>query len=222
VRAEVAPIRRLAPSPALETAREAVERLFAAWDDDLAAATFSMNVDMDEPIARRRATIERLRETHGRLHRSDEAARSDTPLHVEWWLDGDPGRGRVRMEITLDPQRVPKVQYLELTSVPEPDPRARIAAEALVMLANDGSAEVPPLSEGLDHGSVDRDIVLVRTLFGSSALGAHVAADASDATFRVIAERGALELTLSLDGDGRLRSVKWTPRSVKPPRSAIR
>jgi hypothetical protein len=210
VRAEVTPIRRLAPSPALETARDAVERLLAAWDDDLAAATFSMNVDMDEPITRRRAAIERLRETHGPLHRSDEAAISDTPLHVEWWLDGDPGRGRVRVEITLDPQPVPKIQYLELTSVPEPDPRFRIAAD------------VPPLSEGLDRGSVIRDVLLLGTLFGSSALGAVVATDASTATFRVIAERGALELTLSVGDDGRLRTVKWTPRPVKPPRSAIR
>jgi serine-type D-Ala-D-Ala carboxypeptidase/endopeptidase len=222
VRAEVTPIRRLAPSPALETARDAVERLLAAWDDDLAAATFSMNVDMDEPITRRRAAIERLRETHGPLHRSDEAAISDTPLHVEWWLDGDPGRGRVRVEITLDPQPVPKIQYLELTSVPEPDPRFRIAAEALVTSANTGSADVPPLSEGLDRGSVIRDVLLLGTLFGSSALGAVVATDASTATFRVIAERGALELTLSVGDDGRLRTVKWTPRPVKPPRSAIR
>jgi hypothetical protein len=222
VRAEVAPIRRLAPSRALETAQDAVERLLAAWDDDLAAATFSMNVDMDEPIARRRAAIERLRETHGLLHRSEEAATSDTPLHAQWWLDGEPGRGRVRVEITLDPQRVPKVQYLELTSVPEPDLRLRDAAEALIASANDGSADVPPLSEGLDRGSVDRDIALVRTLFGSSAVGAHVAGDASTATFRVIAERGALELALSVDDDGRLRTVRWTPRPMKPPPSDIR
>ena len=45
VRAEAAPIRRLTPAPALEVARDAVERLLAAWDDDLAAATFSMNVE---------------------------------------------------------------------------------------------------------------------------------------------------------------------------------
>ena len=132
VRAEAAPIRRLAPAPSLEAARDAVERLLASWDDDLAAETFSMNVDMDEPIEHRRAAIERLRETHGSLRRSDEAPTCDTPLHAAWWLEGEPGRGRVKVEITLDPQPVPKVQWMELTSVPEPDPRLRAAAEALV------------------------------------------------------------------------------------------
>ena len=65
VRAEAAPIRRLAPAPALEAREDAIERLLGSWDDELAAATFSMNVDMDEPIEQRRAAIERLRETHG-------------------------------------------------------------------------------------------------------------------------------------------------------------
>ena len=121
VRGKAAPVRRLTTAPALEAARDVIERLLASWDDDLAAATFSMNVDMDVPMARRRAAIERLRETHGVLRRSDEAPISDTPLHAAWWLEGEPGRGRVKVEITLDPQPVPKVQWLELTSVPEPD-----------------------------------------------------------------------------------------------------
>ena len=131
VRAPAAPVRRLTTAPTLEAARDVIEGLLASWDDDLAAATFSMNVDMDVPMARRRAAIERLRETHGALRRSDEAPISDTPLHAAWWLEGEPGRGRVKVEITLDPQPVPKVQWLELTSVPEPDPRWRGAADAL-------------------------------------------------------------------------------------------
>ena len=41
--------------------RVAVERLLAAWDDDLAAQLFAMNVDLDEDLAPRRAAIDRLR-----------------------------------------------------------------------------------------------------------------------------------------------------------------
>ncbi len=73
VRAEPAPIRRLARAAALDSAMAAIERLLATWDDELAAATFSMNVEMDEPIERRRTAIDALRETHGSLRRSDEA-----------------------------------------------------------------------------------------------------------------------------------------------------
>ncbi len=134
VRADVAPILRVGPAPALEAAREAVERLIGAWDDDLAASTFSMNVELDEPFEHRRAAIDKLHETHGALRRSDEPASGDSPLHLLWWLEGE--RGRVKAEITLDPQPTPKVQWLELISVPEPEPRVRRAAEEQVAAAN--------------------------------------------------------------------------------------
>ncbi len=168
-----------------------------------------MNVDMDEPIEQRRAAIERLRETHGSLRRSDEAPTCDTPLHAVWWLEGEPDRGRVKVEITLDPQPVPKVQWMELTSVPEPDPRLRAAAEALVGSVNDETVR-------------ERDPFLVRTFFGRSTLSAPIAADGSNATFGVVAERGTLDLAVSIDADGRLRSAKWTPRTVSPPLFDVR
>jgi hypothetical protein len=207
-----APVRRVAPSPALERARDTIERLLASWDDDIAAATFSMNVGMDEPIERRRVAIERLRKAHGPLHRSNEAPTSDTPSHIEWWLDAEPGRGRVRAEITLDPQAEAKVQYLAMTSVPEPDARLRSAAESLVASANGDVSATPPAID-----DVDRDLTLVRTLFGPLTLGSPTAADAANATFRVTGERGALDLALTMDADGRAVKVTWTPRPVRPP-----
>jgi CubicO group peptidase (beta-lactamase class C family) len=221
VRAEVASIRRLAPAPALETAREAIERLLASWDEELAAATFSMNVDMDEPIERRRAAIERLREIHGALRRSEEEPAFWSPFGGEWWLEGEPGRGRVKVEITLDPQPVPKVQHLDLTSVPEPDPHQRAAAEALVASANKETAEIPPLDDDTDREAVERDLLLVRTLFGRVTLGAPVAAAASSTTFRVVADHGALDLAVSIDADDRLLTATWTPRPVSPPLSDL-
>jgi hypothetical protein len=202
VRGRVAPVRRLEQAPPMETARKAIERLLASWDDDLATATFSMNVDLDEPIDLRRAAIDRLRETHGSLRRSDEPPTSDSPFHLAWWLEGE--RGRVHVEITMDPQPIPKVQYLELTSVPEPDPRVRDAAERLVASV-DGSA-----TEG--------DLVMVRTLFGPCRLGRATAGDATSATFRVTAERGELDLAVTLDAEtAQLLTVKWTPCPIRPP-----
>ena len=221
VRAEAAPIRRLRPAPALETARDAIERLLASWDDDLASETFSMNVDMDEPMEHRRATVERLRETHGALRRSDEAPTSDTPLHAVWWLEGEPGRGRVKVEITLDPQPAPKVQWLELTSVPEPDPRWRVAAEALVASTNEDTTELP-MSEASVRAAVERDLLLVRTLFGAARLSAPIASGVSSVTYRVIAERRALDLALTMDADGRLLAATWTPCTVRPPLFEVR
>ena len=222
VRAEPAPIRRLTPAPALEVARDAVERLLAAWDDDLAAATFSMNVDMDEPLERRRAAFDRLRETHGPLHRSDEPATSDTPLHVEWWLDGASGHGRVRVEITLDPQAVPKLQHMEVTSVPEPGPHLRAAAEALVSAANGEATDMLPLADTADGAAIERDRFLVSALFGPGTLGPATAGGSSSATFRVHAERGAVDLALIVDEGGHILTATWTPRPVRPPISDVR
>lgn len=196
VRGHVAPVRRIAPAAPTEAARDAIERLLASWDDDLATRTFSMNVDLDEPIDRRRALIDRLRERHGTLRRSDEAPTCDSPFHLAWWLEGE--RGRVRVEITLDPQPTPKVQYLELTSVPEPDPRVRGAVERLVA--------------SVDDDAIDGDLLLVRTLFGSCRLARAVAGDTTSATFRVTAECGELDLAVTIDAEtGRLLTVKWTP-----------
>ena len=53
-------VRRAVPWPGTIEARAAVERLLERWDDAEAAALFSMNVDLDEPVARRRAAIEGL------------------------------------------------------------------------------------------------------------------------------------------------------------------
>ena len=222
VRAEVAPIRRLTPAPALEVARRAIERLLASWDDRLAATTFSMNVDMDDPIERRRAAIERLRETHGTLHRSDEEPTFWSPIGAEWWLEGAPGRGRVKVEITLDPQPVPRVQHLELTSVTEPDPRLRAMAEVLVTSANGGEAELTLGGDEIDRAEVERNLLFVRTLFGVARLGAPTAADGLSATFGVIAERGTLDLALSIDAGCRLLAARWTPRPSSPPRFDVR
>ncbi len=221
VRAEAAPIRRLRPAPALEAARDAIEALLTSWDDDLAAATFSANVDMDEPMERRRSAIERLRETHGVLRRSAEAPTCDTPLHAAWWLEGEPGRGRVKVEITLDPQPAPKVQWLELTSVPEPDARLHAAAQTLVASANGGAADLP-WGEAVDLAEMDRDLLFVRTLFGTCRLGAPIAAAALRATYRVNADRGAVDLALSIDADGRLLTATWTPCTVRPPLFEVR
>ena len=127
----------------------------------------------------------------------------------------------MKVEITLDPQPVPKVQWLELTSVPEPDPRWREAAEALVASTNGEPTELP-MSEALDRAAVERDLLVVRTLFGAVRLSAPIASGASSVTYRVVAERGALDLALTLDTDGRMIGSTWTPCTVRPPLVDVR
>ena len=202
VRAEVAPSRRLRATPALERARDSVERLLDTWDEELAAATFSMNVDLDEPLEIRRATLARLRDVHGGFRRSDEPVVHDSPFHAAWWLEAE--RGRIRVEITLDPELEPRVQSLDVTSVPDPGELVREAAEQRVGSVN---AEAP---EG--------DAALIRTLFGPCVLGPPIASGADGATYRVTGDRGALELAISVDAEsGEVTATTWTPTTVRPP-----
>jgi CubicO group peptidase (beta-lactamase class C family) len=207
VRAEVAPSRMLRSAPALERARDAAERLLDSWDEDLAASTFSMNVALDEPLEMRRAQAERLRELHGPFRRSDEPAVHDSPFHASWWLEAE--RGRIKVEITLDPQPEPRVQWFDVTSVLEPDDRVRGAAERLVDAVN---AEPP---EG--------EAIVVRTLFGRCTLARPVASDAGGATYRVVGDRGELELAIAIQPEtGDIGSTTWTPSVVRPPLLHVR
>ena len=97
VRGTPARVRRLVPWPATLDARTAVERLLDRWDDAEADALFAMNVELDEPLERRRAEIERLRSVHGRLTADPtEPVESDSrvPARLVDARRARPGQGR--------------------------------------------------------------------------------------------------------------------------------
>jgi hypothetical protein len=100
--------------------------------------------------------------------------------------------------------------------VPEPDHRWREAAEALVAATNGETNELP-ISDALDRTAVERDLLMVQTLFGAVRLIAPIASGASSVTYRVLAERGELDLALGLDAEGQVLTAKWTPTTIRPP-----
>jgi hypothetical protein len=61
----------------------------------------------------------------------------------------------------------------------------------------------------------------VSALFGSGTLGPATAGGSSSATFRVHAERGAVDLALIVDEGGHILTATWTPRPVRPPISDV-
>jgi hypothetical protein len=142
-------------------------------------------------------------------------------LHVEWWLDGASGHGRVRVEITLDPQAVPKLQHMELTSVPEPSQHLRAAAEALVSAANSEATDEAPAR---GHGRRRRH--RARPLPGERAVRPR---DARPRDGGQVIERdvpgprggGAVDLALIVDEGGHILTATWTPCPVRPPISDV-
>jgi hypothetical protein len=201
-----------------------VERLLDRWDDGEAAGLFAMNVELDEPLARRRAAIERLRATHGDL-RADpsEPSISESPAHLAWWMRGE--RGRVKVEILLDPERPPRVQALKLTSVPEPPAGMAAMAARLVGLLGEPGPAWPhdlPLEASADRAAIERGLRAAEARFGPIVLGQPVAGDGETTGSWILrGERGELELVLRLDGPaGAVAGARFIPRTMRGPGDA--
>ena len=94
------PKRIIRADPGLLAARDGVDGLVARWDDGAAARLFSPNVDLDEPLAERRAELEALARRHGALERDGEFEPEDA-LRGRWRLRGE--RGHVELDITMAP-----------------------------------------------------------------------------------------------------------------------
>jgi CubicO group peptidase (beta-lactamase class C family) len=234
--ADVAPARRIRPAAAMVAARAGVERLLEAWDDDIADRLFAMNVELDEPIARRRAEVDRIRASHGRLSPDrtlpDEF---DTPLRGSWWLAGERG-GRVNVEILLSPQAPPLVQTLRLTVVHEPSEALAAVAASVIGAVNAADPALPDgleLGPALDRMALARILRIVASRHAPLVLGPVVAGDGvNSATWRVSGgergggardERGAhewpgLELEVARDpGTGLITSLSLRQRPPAAP-----
>jgi CubicO group peptidase (beta-lactamase class C family) len=219
----VAAPRRIVPAPATVDARAVVESLLDAWDDTLAADTFAMNVDLDEPLTLRRAEVERLRRVHGRLEPDpDEPTKSLSSFDLTWWMRGE--RGRVRVELLMSPEPDPRIQALNLTSAPEPHADATAFATVLVRAISDGPwGDLPAavgsgLSESVDRVALERAVRTAGARFGTVRLGPVTAGTETSATWRVLGERG--ELTLRVDRDpvaNRFTAVELLTAEAEPP-----
>ena len=218
-------IRRVVPWDRTTEARAAVERLLARWDEGEADALFSMNVELDEPLGRRRAEVERLQAIHGTLTPDTSVEpESHGPSHLAWWLRGE--RGRVRVEILMSPEHPTRVQGLSLTSVPDaPAVLADIARRLADALGTPSPAWPPDLrlAAGLDLDAIGRAMRAAEARFGPVVVGDPIASDgATRATWRLTGERGDLDLSLALDpGTGHLTAVAFVPRSMEPPIQAV-
>jgi CubicO group peptidase (beta-lactamase class C family) len=225
--ADAAPTRRVQPEPRTEAARTAVERLLASWDDELAAGLFAMNVELDEPVLDRKIAIANLRERHGALRRdTTEPDQSSSPFHLAWWLVGERG-GRVRVEILLSPEAMPKIQTFAVTSVPDPSAAMQQAAASIV------AAMTPPqgrpvsidwpaslsVGEKVDVGLVVRSMRAAEARYGPITLGPATAGDGERrATFRLLSSRGRADLVLEHDPvTDCLDAVSIVPLRLEPP-----
>jgi len=223
VPSDSARVRRPTPWPETAAARGAVERLLVSWDDEVANGLFAMNVDLDEPLADRRAAFTKLRASHGELTPDDPGTgTTHGPAHQEWWLRGE--RGRVRIDMILDPESPPRVQWLEVTSVPEPSRRlADIAARLVVLIAAPGAMwpDDVELATAVDRPAVERAVRAAEAGFGPVELGPVLEGDGvKTATWRLLGggHGRRLRLELAVEGpDGPVTKVAIRPDTLEPP-----
>jgi hypothetical protein len=142
-----------------------------------------------------------------------------------WWLNGSKG-GRVRAEILLSPELPPKIQTFALTSVPEPSSLLRDFASRIVaaMAPRESPVAVDwpealSISADVDLDAIRRAMRAAEARFGPVRLGSVIDGDGErKATFRLVGDRGELDLELAVDPDARcVDAVSLVPVRQVPP-----
>lgn len=108
------PIDRLWPRT--REAMQVAERLFNAWDDDLASSWFAHNMDLDVPRAVRRDAAAKLQQEIGAAESDVHALSSRSAAHARWSLRG--ANGSVWVELLMSPDREPRIQSLNYATQP--------------------------------------------------------------------------------------------------------
>ncbi len=194
------------PWPETLTARARVDALLKDWDDAAAAAIFSPNIDLDRPLAQRRADAARLRDRIGEF-RTDPSrpAECDSPAHCRWWLTGD--NGTVAVQIKLAPLQHPLVQQL---IVPVPPSRGSALHDVLALIIGSlgGAAAGWPAgleaAAELDTPEALRRLRLAAAWAGPCELDCYLAGNGStSATVLLVGPAGSVELTAEIGESGR-------------------
>jgi hypothetical protein len=198
------------PWPETLAARDAVDSLLQDWDDEVAGRLLAPNVDLDQPLAQRRADIATLRKRIGPFQRNaSRPSECDSPAHCRWWLTG-PG-GTAAAQIRLAPLRRPLVQQLIIALPPEPGSPLAHALTALLDVLGAGRAGWPDsltVAGGLDTDEVLRQLTIARAWAGACVLDSYLAGNGSTAaTVRLTGATGSVELALAVTESGQLVRV---------------
>jgi CubicO group peptidase (beta-lactamase class C family) len=194
------------PWPETLAARASIDALLENWDDAAANAIFSPNIDLDRPLAQRRADVARLRDRIGPF-RADPGrpAECDSPAHCRWWLTGD--NGTVAVQIKLAPLQQPLVQQL---IIPVPPSAGSALHEVLGLLIGSLASSAADWPAGLDTAAeLDTDEALRRLRLaaawaGPCELDCYLAGNGSTtATVLLTGAAGNVELVAETGESGR-------------------
>jgi len=195
------------PWPETVTARDAISDLLTDWSDDVAARLFAPNMELDRPLAQRRAEIKALRERIGAFGPDpSRPAEFDSPAHCRWWLTGE--AGTVTAQIKLPPLRQPMVQQLEIATPPA---RGSALAEALRLLIGAVNSAEPhwpaglPAADGLDTDWAARQLRLAAAWAGRCELDCYLEGTGTTSTTVLLTgPTGKVTLAVDMTESGQL------------------
>jgi len=201
------------PWPATLAAQREANKLLYRWSNGRANRLFSENVARDEPYPERRRRAEVVRERIGVFGEDKKRpAEFDSPAHCRWWLRGE--GGVVQAEITLTPERHPRVQSLTLAVPPAPDAPLRQVLDAVVSLLNSGARDWPaalPVSVQLATPLLLRQLRIAGAWAGRCRPGAYQAGNGErSTTVELDGEMARLVLAVEVDAAGHLRQADIT------------
>jgi CubicO group peptidase (beta-lactamase class C family) len=195
-----------APWPATVAARPAVNALLASWDDAAADRLFTANMAQDAPYPERRAALGRVRDRIGDF--ADDPSyppEHDTPARSRWRLTGE--HGTVQVQITLTPEREPRVMSVVLAVPPAAGSPLAKALDSVVAWMN-GGADPCPVADGVTA----RRLKAAAAWAGRCRIAAWTAGDGEvTATAELAGEYASTRLTVTIDpGTGHIGSVSVT------------
>jgi CubicO group peptidase (beta-lactamase class C family) len=185
------------PWPETVAARATVNRLLRDWDDAEADRVFTPNVALDGPYPARRRAIALIRERIGAFGDDpDRPAEFDTAAHCRWWLTGE--RGTIQAQITLSPEKPPRVQSLSLAVPPAAGSPLADALTRVIGWLNGG--QPVPAAEGLDAGLTARRVRSAAAWAGTCRPGPYRGGDGTAAvTVGLVGEHASLTLAITID-----------------------
>jgi CubicO group peptidase (beta-lactamase class C family) len=202
------------PSPALEHARDIVNRLLVEWDDALAATLLADNFFLDHEHDAWVREWAALRDKHGALT-PDGELETEHWLSGEWRMTGE--RGWCRIDCMLTPTAPPRVQHLEVTSVLPPSPALADVADRLIgLIARPRRRELMRLcAREADRDAIWDRVRVIHVTHGGGQIGELLGGD-GERSMRAALTGGKREgvIEVKVDARGKLTDLIVTDQSA--------
>jgi len=124
----------VAPWPATISAPTTSCKLLGCWNETDGKTLFSNNVDLDQPLEKRKESIADAMALIGGLNGNVDSIRTPSASQLSWNEMGE--EGHLNVFIQLTPENPPVVQTMNITTVQYPKENLRLIAQSQFEIAS--------------------------------------------------------------------------------------